>query len=238
MKVSIPLLATIAAFITGVPAQADSFLPPSVQEASSADGSIVVTVVPAMLSCAVGEADCEPAARAIVEHFRGDYRSNSRTVRLLNPQAPARVLVTDDGERLLTVDDYASYGFGENVLVVYGSKGEVIARHALKDFLPQDYINGLPRTVSTLRWWGAAPRIEPGTHRAIISLHLVGPDSDIPRAFQGPHIALALDLDTGEIESPSGTLWENALNCARANSWLVPDVAAERQRERYRQLCR
>ena len=131
MKVSIPLLATIAAFITGVPAQADSFLPPSVQEASSADGSIVVTVVPAMLSCAVGEADCEPAARAIVEHFRGDYRSNSRTVRLLNPQAPARVLVTDDGERLLTVDDYASYGFGENVLVVYGSKGEVIARHAL-----------------------------------------------------------------------------------------------------------
>ena len=224
-----------AALACSVPAMADSFMPPTVQEVRSPQASAVVTVIPAMLSCAVGEADCEPAARAVVELVRGNERFGSRTVRLVNREAPGTVLVTDDGGRLLTIDDYGWWGFGENVLVVYDESGAVIAKHALNDFLPEDYINGLPRTVSTLRWWSASPRIEPGTHTAILSLHLVEGGG-----WQGPGEALelTLDLNTGAIERPTGERFERALNCARANAWLVPDKAAERERERYRKLCR
>ncbi|WP_156172107.1 hypothetical protein [Aurantiacibacter gangjinensis] len=227
-----------AAIALGAPALADSFMPPSVQEYRSANGQVVVTVIPTMLSCAPGEADCTPAARAIVERVFGDYRGNSRTIRLLNVEAPNWVLVTDDGQRLLTVDDYASAGFGYNTLVVYDGEGAVIARHALTDILPEDYIAGLPRTAATLRWWGEAPRIEPGTRRAIISVLKPDRDGDMQRAMRDGGIEVTLNLDTGVIERPSGPEWENALNCARANSWLVSDAAAERERARYRRLCR
>ena len=234
MKHCILALIAVAALASG-PARADSFMPPSVTETRSPQGTAMVTVIPAMLSCAVGEEDCEPAARAVVERLQGPFKAGSRTVALVNAQAPSLALVTDDAERLLTVNDYASAGFGENVLVVYDDHGAIIARHALGDFLPDDYINGLPRTASTLRWWAAPPVIEPGTHIATISLHLVGPE---PWGGAGKALALRLDLDTGHIERPSGPAWEAALNCARAHAWLVPDDAAVRQREHFRKLCR
>ena len=116
--------------------------------------------------------------------------------------------------------------------------GTVIARHSLADFLPAEYIDGLPRTASTIRWWAGEHVIEPNSHRAILSINLADEDSGIPRAAVFTELTLALDLDTGEIEAPSGPRWERALNCARANAWLVPDAAAERQRERFRKLCR
>ncbi|MWV26556.1 hypothetical protein [Aurantiacibacter rhizosphaerae] len=237
MKCVLPFLAAATTLLVSAPSQADSFMPPSVQEAVSSDGSIAVTVIPAMLSCAPGETECVAAARAIVERVHGGYRGNSRTIRLVNPQAPGRVLVTDDGERLLTLDDYASYGFGDNVLVIYGANGEVIARLGLHDFLPEDYIAGLPRTASTLRWWAAPARIEPGTHRAVVSVIAVQAADSWPSPGASG-FELDLDLDTGEIESPSGPDWQNALNCARAQRWLVPDQSAKRERDRYRALCR
>lgn len=173
------------------------------QTSYSASGEVVVTTIPAILSCAPTEKDCEPAARAIVEFERGGMRGPSRTVRLRNSQAPNYVLVTDDGERLLTVDDYASAGFGENVLVVYDNQGEMIANHALTDFLPEDYINGLPRTASTLRWWSAPVRILPGTHHAVVSVIKADGTGNFPGA-NTDGIELCLDLDTGAIERLSG----------------------------------
>ena len=232
-------LAALGAAFT-VPAVADSFLPPTIQHVRSASGETVATIIPARLSCALNEADCEPAARAIIYTERGGYTHGGRTIRLRNQEAPGQVLVTDDAERLLTINDYAAYGFGDNVLVVYDEEGEVVAHYGLADFLPEDYIAGLPRTASTLRWWGAEHRIEPGTHRAVISLFRAEgvPENGVPPTAHIPFFELSLDLDTGELERPSGPAWENALNCARGNSWLVPDRAAERERERYRRLCR
>ena len=238
MKRLLAVLAASIALNAAPPAFADSFAPPSIQEARSASGEVVATIIPAMLSCAPGEDDCTPAARAVVEFDRGGWRGPSRTVLLRNTEAPGQALVTDDGTRLLTINDYASAGHGDNVLVLYGEQGEVIAHYGLADFLPQDYINGLPRTVSTLRWWSDPVRIDDAKRRAIVSLLAVNGEGDWQRSLRDGGIEIALDLDTGAIERPSGERWENALNCARANGWLVPDRAAERQRERYRALCR
>lgn len=220
------------------PAAADTFPPPSIVETYSPSRTAVVTVIPTPLSCAVDEIDCEPAARAVIEFLHGQHRGHGRMVRLVNRDAPGQALVTDDGQRLLTVNEYAAAGFGENTIVVYDEKGGLIARYSLSDFLPEEYVAGLPRTAATIRWWAGEPVIEPNSHRAILSINIAGEDTGTPRAARREEFRLALDLDTGEIEKPAGPRWERALNCARANSWLVPDRAAERERERFRALCR
>ena len=231
---------SLAAFAIALaaPAAADSFLPPAVTESYSPSNNAVVTIVPAWLSCAKDETDCEPAARAIVSYVYGDHRSGARTVKLVNRDAPGQALVTDGGQRLLTVNEYAAFGFGENTLVIYDETGAVIARHSLVDFLPEDYVNGLPRTASTIRWWADDVRIERESHRAIISVLLVDEEVYGAPFSDRKGLELAVDLDTGEVERPSGPRWEKALNCARANVWVVQDKKAERERERYRALCR
>ena len=213
---------------------ADTFPLPSVQEYHSANGEFVVTVIPARLSCTPKESECVPAARAIVERLVGDDRADARTIRLLNSQAPAMVFLTDDGARLLTVDDYAGGGHGPNVVVVYDAEGAVLARYALSDILPEDYIAGLHRSVSTIRWWHSAPVIEPRARRATLSILKPDRDGDRQRALRDGGVEIALDLETGMIARPAGPEWENARNCARANSWLV----SVSQRARYRGLCR
>lgn len=229
------LLGTLIA-LSPSPALADSFVPPSVTRTASASGAWVATVVPAALSCLDGPPSCQPAARATIARADGAAADEAgRGFALLNPQAPGRVLLSDDGERLLTIDDHASFGLGPNVLVVYAADGRVIARHDLAAFLPPDYIDGLPRTVSTLRWWAGEPRIEPGTHVATVPINLVGPDGgfDTRRA-----LPLLLDLDTGVIEQPGGSAFAAALWCARANAWNVHSPQDERRRAQARSRCR
>ena len=216
--------------------RADSFMPPTLTETRSPSDRAAVTVIPARLSCGSDESGCEPAARAVIDLVNGQYRMASTTVRLLNAEAPGLALVTDDGERLLTINDYGGAGFGPNVLVVYRRDGSVVRRMHIYDILPEAYVAGLPRTASTIRWWGDAPSIEPDSHMATIPINLVVPDG---QEFRGRRsLPLRLNLDTGELEEPAGPVWEAALNCARASSWLVPDRKALRERERFRKLCR
>ena len=80
-------------------------------------------------------------------------------------------------------------------------------------------------------------RIEAGSHRAIVSVREIHA-GDNWAASNGSGFELSLDLDTGQIDRPAGARWDKAINCARANTWLVPDRAAERERERFRALCR
>lgn len=228
----------LAAALVAVPAiaRADSFVPPTLVETRSPLDRAAVTVIPARLSCGVGEAGCEPAARAVLDIVNGAERTASTTVRLVNSEAPGLALVTDDGERLLTVNDYAGAGFGPNVIVIYRRDGSVVRRLAIEDILPEAYVAGLPRTVSTIRWWGDTPSIEPDAHVATIPINLVVPDG---QEFLGRRsLPLRLDLDTGELEKPAGPAWNAAMNFARASSWLVPDRKALRERERFRKLCR
>lgn len=230
------LILTAAALLCSASALADSFAPPTLTEATSPTGTAGVTIVPALLSCGANEPDCQPAARAVIDMLSGGQRLASTTVRLLNPEAPARALITDDGERLLTVDDYASMGMGPRTLVIYRRDGSVVRQLALTDFLPSNYVDGLPRTASSLLWIAEPPRIEPGSHRALVPLYLVGPAE---QEFRGRRsMALTLDLDTGDIERPAGSEWERARNCARAQSWLVPDRKTMRERARFARLCR
>lgn len=224
-------LALIFAVFAFDQARADSFMPPEIEQAMSPSKTAIVTVIPARLSCGVGETACEPAARAVVSLMAGPYRANGYAIRLLNPEAPSAFLITDDGERLLTLNDYASVGHGPNAIVVYRRDGTIVARYALTDFLPEVYVNGLPRTASSIRWQAGAASIEPETRVATIPVFLMD------RTQSARRMDLRLDLDTGELEKPTGPAWENAIICARPNSWIITGRKSERARDRYAKKC-
>ena len=65
------LLLTACALGLAAGASADSFIPPSVTTSYSPSRTALVTVIPTPLSCAVGEVDCEPAPRAVIERLDG-----------------------------------------------------------------------------------------------------------------------------------------------------------------------
>jgi len=52
---------------------------------------------------------------------------------LVNPVAPYEALITNDGKFVITFDDWYKLGHGENVMVVYGEKGDLIKKHRLHE---------------------------------------------------------------------------------------------------------
>jgi hypothetical protein len=62
--------------------------------------------------------------------------------------------ISDDGKFVVTTDDYGRLGVGENVMVIYDSKGKLIRRYGLSAFLSKAEIEKAPRTVSSIYWAG------------------------------------------------------------------------------------
>lgn len=70
---------------------------------------------------------------------------------LINSIAPESAIVSNDGKYLTTFDNWASLGYGVNVLVVYDLKGMLIKRHNLEEISPFP-INRYMISVSSM-WW-------------------------------------------------------------------------------------
>ncbi len=69
---------------------------------------------------------------------------------------PMRVLISEDGKHVVTIDTYASMGY-KHALVVYGEKGKVVADLRLEDLLTEKEITDhIPRTASSRHWAGKA----------------------------------------------------------------------------------
>lgn len=69
---------------------------------------------------------------------------------LANYDAPDGVLIANDGQTVVTLDDWHSHGFGD-VVVVYDENGDVRVSYNLEDLSPfkiEEYL----RTVSSI-WW-------------------------------------------------------------------------------------
>lgn len=52
----------------------------------------------------------------------------------MNPIAPVLAFVSNDGTRVLTLDNWYSAGYGLEVFVVYNERGEMVKRYQLDDF--------------------------------------------------------------------------------------------------------
>ncbi len=179
------------------PAKADSWTLPTVETTYSANKLYRLIVRPRDIKSQLGyfEAKVEnkqldpaklPKGR-LERKVNGDWLLVWE-VALVNEVAPVDALVSNDGSRVITFDNWHSAGFGDHVLVIYGAGGELVRSFQLTDFMPAFVVDALPRTVSSIRWRSADPVIDQGWLDVPISSS--GTPSARSTAFQ-VHIRLA-----------------------------------------------
>jgi hypothetical protein len=115
--------------------------------------------------------------------------------RLSNEVAPVAALVSDDGEHVVTFDNWHAVGFGDNVVAIYGAGGRLIKKLSLEDIFPRDAIIKLPRSVSSIYWRGE-PHIDERRRQLVLKVvsQWSGAFKDEPQYKE-----LRLDLGTGEL---------------------------------------
>jgi TonB family protein len=81
----------------------------------------------------------------------GNYQFKSSWI-LLNPIAPVMTLLSDDGSRVVTIDDWGADGSGDHVIVIYDSLGTIIRKFTLEDIAPKNEIQNM-RMMDNKRIW-------------------------------------------------------------------------------------
>lgn len=70
---------------------------------------------------------------------------------LVNPVAPYEAIITNDGKYVITFDDWYQLGYGDNVMVVYGEKGNLLKQYKLQEITNLEK-DKLPISVTSI-WW-------------------------------------------------------------------------------------
>ncbi|MDA8020314.1 MAG: energy transducer TonB [Thermoanaerobaculia bacterium] len=140
--------------------------------------------------------------------------------RLVNDVAPVSALVSDDGRYLVTFDNWHHVGYGDDVVVIYRSSGELVSSHGLEDLLTEQDITMLPRSVSS-HYWAGEHRID--EERDLLKLEITRCRFD-PDCAESPAV-LMIGLETGEPLGPKRQLLPNRvatveMRVARANEIL------------------
>lgn len=182
---------------------ADTWPAPEVVTTVSANGQFRVTVEPAW-----GDRPSPPMAQLErlqpSGHWQGVWRQP-----LVNRTAPVDTLVTDDGKFVVTLDNWGSMGLGDDVVVVYGERGERLYQLSTDRILPSLYLRHQPRSVSTRFWRTGQPRLGPGQ---TLSLEINAPRSAQWRSDRTA--TLNLDLATGQSSWPGQADWLRMLATA------------------------
>lgn len=76
--------------------------------------------------------------------------------KLLNEISPVSAIVANDGSSVVTFDNWFSYGYGKNVMVVYNEKGDAKRTYSLSDISPYA-LNDYFTSVSSI-WWRAGAK--------------------------------------------------------------------------------
>jgi len=147
---------------------------------------------------------------------------------LLNEVAPVGVLVYEHGQAI-TLDDWHGMGYGTNAVVFYDANGKVVRALSLADFLPKEYIDALPHSVSSIRWRGKPAISNDGAQLEIPVVE--------PRPHQGwraedmQHVVVRFDLATGDRIQGESQAWGDAVRSAHeANQERIAQEAAAKVR--------
>lgn len=148
-------LALLLAAPLATGARADQWITPTETGAVSADGRVVVRVIPGESWGEVVGFEGAPKGRhARADFYRLDEAGTAfrreREQELLNPVMPVFFAVANDGT-LATIDNWHNAGYGP-VLVVYAPSGTVVKSYELKDLYSEEQIRQFPISVSSI-WW-------------------------------------------------------------------------------------
>ncbi len=242
IRASAALLLAFAALVLGTPAvRADSWGPPQPASYSSANGSFRLNVTPRKLRGQLGYFEDKVAGNEPAGQVKGETATSASAVferrdaagkwtrvwaaPLANEVAPTHALVADDGRHVVTFDNWASVGFGPDVVVIYGADGQRIRALGLAGLLPPAYLRALPRSVSSI-WWGGEHRLSSDGARLILAV--VVPEEE-PFVDAKEHVEIEIDLVSGTPVPPSGAAWERALAKALAVAKAYDAADTERR---------
>ncbi len=80
--------------------------------------------------------------------------------KLVNEVSPVTILVSDQGDYVVTFDNWHGVGYGDDVVAIYdASAGTLINKFGLSAFLTNSDIDNLPASVSSI-WWGGEHSID------------------------------------------------------------------------------
>lgn len=216
-------LMMLVAVMLAAPALADTWALPTRTVFTSPDKTSRLVVEPRDLESQLAyfedtTAGEEPAGQRAGETKRSARGILERRVRgrwvkqweapLANEVAPVDALVSNDGRHVVTLDNWHSMGLGENVVVIYGADGRQVRSLRLQDILPPDYVETLPRSVSSL-WWRRDGRLTRNGSQILIPVVVPEKEGrgDVPPAT----VDIVVDLKTGAVVPPSGGAWDRAL---------------------------
>ena len=80
-------------------------------------------------------------------------------IALDNNVAPVDVIVSESGDYIITFDNWHQKGYGDNVIVIYDKKGNLLKKFSLEEVLTKYEISKIPISVSS-RWWGTGHFID------------------------------------------------------------------------------
>lgn len=143
-------LSLLLVFSLAVPSGAygDSWVSPMPKTYASERGTYRLTVYPAARSRILASTRAE----AVLEKLDGKSYVEYWRRSLDNKVAPVDVLVSEHEGRFVTFDNWSAMGHGDNAVVVYDGRGEVVRKLALTDFLSKATFENLPSSVSSIHW--------------------------------------------------------------------------------------
>jgi len=219
MKHPLAALAFFLCLLAFVPgwARADSWAPPSTETIKSANRAYSFTVEPSPLESALayyrdeveaakeGRTVVRPAPMGVLTRRGTDGKWETIWAGpLVNSVAPASMIVSNQGD-VVTFDNWGSIGHGEHVIVLYSPSGKLVRTMPLIALLPQDYIDALPHSVSSLQWRKSAAFSDVGS---VLLLDVL-----VPSAGGEPDetVRFGIALADGAITSPAPAQWSAAL---------------------------
>jgi hypothetical protein len=207
---------------------ADEWMLPTTQAYLSPDRSWRLTVTPRTVTSQLAYFSDKVAGRRVAGAVAGNPQKHARGLMehldqgqwqrvwdepLLNEVSPVEAVVSSSGQSV-TFDNWHGMGYGKDVVVIYGDHGKPVRAMGLEDFLPKEYIEALPRSVSSI-WWGSEHHFSADGKQVV--LRVVVPSAEAYQHLDGSapqHIELPFDVATGQAVAPDEKAWSEALTSA------------------------
>ena len=157
--------------------RSDTWLPPKITRYFSENGNFMLKVIPRSIPGKFYEwIEAGPSEKknftakdttivhchAIFYQVLGDGDTlKIWKKQLINELAPVTALVSNDGQRVVTLDNWHAMGYGVDVMAVYNELGELVKRYSLDDFTLFP-LNEYSRSISSIWWRCGAEMIDNG----------------------------------------------------------------------------
>lgn len=201
----------ISVFIFAISVKADTWALPEKRTVCSENNKFCLKVIPKKLDSQlsyfqdkVDEKENAGADKKIKENYckgifyardaKGGLRELWK-IKLVNEVSPVNILVSNQGDYVVTFDNWHGVGYGDDVVAIYETtKGNLIKNLSLSDFLTENDIYNLPTSTSSI-WWGGKHSINKENNQLV--LQVTKGKSSFER--DADFFTITIELSTGRI---------------------------------------